>query len=132
VRLLELSIEYCAQLEEATDSSLGRARVRALKPSQNTMRRVEANHHNRSAPLHRTPQSPPFGGITDIGAPLKQASVVPYLKPRVCCLWRILPQRAPPARSHCSDSARAVSAFAWHGNAHHTAPDRESRVGCHR
>jgi len=81
LRLLELD-KILARLEEATTCSLGRARVRALKPSSalnevrhrltettEARRFVQSGHH------------PPFGGISDIGLYLRNAAIGSMLDP---------------------------------------------------
>jgi DNA mismatch repair protein MutS2 len=81
LRLLELD-KVLSRLEEATASSLGRARVRALKPSpqkdEARRRLVETTEARRFLQSGHTPS---FGGVSDIALPLRNAAVGAMLDP---------------------------------------------------
>ncbi len=75
LRLLELD-RVLDQLAERTASTLGRARVRALKPSPDVTQVRHAQATTTEAKRFiETRNHPPFGGISDIGALLKQAQI---------------------------------------------------------
>ncbi len=75
LRLLELD-RVLDKLAELTASSLGRARVRALKPSPETTQVRHAQATTSEAKRFvETRNHPPFGGITDVSAFLRQAQV---------------------------------------------------------
>lgn len=80
LRLLELD-KVLARLEAATACELGRARVRALKPSPDAEEARRRLAGTTEARRFLALKSPPFGGITDIAVLIKNASIGAMLDP---------------------------------------------------
>ena len=74
LRLLEWD-RVLEQLENQTACSLGRARVRSLKPHATTDARRAQSATSEASRFLESVGSPPFGGISDIIAPLKRAQI---------------------------------------------------------
>ncbi|HEX8237911.1 MAG TPA: endonuclease MutS2 [Abditibacteriaceae bacterium] len=80
LRLLELD-KILSRLEAATACELGRARVRALKPTSDTTEARTRLATTSEAKRFLGGKNPPFGGITDVAVFLRNASIGSVLEP---------------------------------------------------